>query len=181
MLRSKFGNNVNKYALAMWESSWIPLEDKFEALCDIDIPEFKDVSHGVVIAFNLRTGATCEKLKDIDKKKVVQEDLDMVELCFPGLVKAVKTQDAVEGIMKSLEVASVTHSRREIMNTFMNTLIGFRNGTIPLNDHEMEMWAKNNREKVMDVSQHDPTFVELQSLELTDDQIRLYQAILSKE
>ena len=95
-------NNLNKEALAKWESSFVSLKDKFIALTYIDMPEFKDVCHGILLAFNHRTGASCQTLSDIDPSLVIKEDLAMMDLRFSGLVKTVKIQELVPAIQDSI-------------------------------------------------------------------------------
>jgi hypothetical protein len=180
MLLSRFGNNLNKHGLALWESSFVSLEDKYEALCHIDMPEFKDVAQGIVMAFNSRTGSSCQTMVDIDKSLVIKEDLAMMEIRFSGLVKVVKTQDVLQGIQDATMKASQVYSKQEILRMTINLLVGFMNGTIPNVEAEQRAWADKNPKKMLDLSQRVPTVEEMQSLELNPDQIRQFQAELSE-
>jgi hypothetical protein len=179
MLHSRFGNTVNKYALAMWESSFVSLEDKYEALCQIDMPEFKDTAHGIVCAFNFRTGSSCVNMNQIHKSLVISPDLYMMDLSFSGLVKVVKAQDARQAIVDSLLQASVTHSKLEILRMTMNLLVGFKNGSIPMT--EQKEWANKNPEKLLELSQQSPTVEELRSLDLPEAAIQQYLDQLQRE
>jgi hypothetical protein len=179
MLHSRFGNNVNKYALAIWESSFVSLEDKYEVLCKIDMPEFKDTAHGIVCAFNFRTGSSYVTMDQIHKSLVISSDLVMMELSFPGLVKAVKYQDAKQGIMDSVLHCSSTHSKLEILRMTVNLLVGFKNGSIPMT--EQKEWAHDHPDKLLELSQRNPTMEELRSLELTEAEIQQYLTQLQYE
>jgi hypothetical protein len=152
MLFSRFENNFNKEALAIWESSFASLKDKFIALTYIDLPEFKDVAHGIVLAFNHRTGLSCTTLSDIEPSLVIKEDLAMMELRFSGLAKAVKIQEIVQGVQDSVMKASLVYSKQEILRMTINLLVGFENGSIPYEEDAQKAWADKNREKMLDLS-----------------------------
>jgi hypothetical protein len=171
---SRFGNNFNKEALVIWESSFASLKDKFIALTYIDLPEFKDVAHGIVLAFNHRTGLSCTTLSDIEPSLVIKEDLAMMELRFSGLAKAVKIQEIVQGVQDSVMKASLVYSKQEILRMTINLLVGFENGSIPYEEDAQKAWA-DNREKMLDLSQRNPTVEEMQNIKLSSDQIRSFQ------